>query len=234
MKTIVVGLDDYEITIDELKALSPKKITYRFFFKSVKIKPLIPLEPHERSAAIAEYLKKSVISAKKRFNFDTFKPNGSKKPWAVDAVSDTKTFLALIKSRNIESVFVKEIGGLRKCRKPGTKPSLYSVRAKVAIQVEGQTSGLQTVEDRIITVMAKSFDDAEKKLTKEWKDYAEPYLNTSGELVRWHLEEVVDVYDVSEDEIDPDGTEVYSSFSKRRMKPEYEWHPNRKDYEHRA
>ena len=227
MKTIVLGLDDYKITIDELKALNPKKITYRFFFKSIKIKPLIPLQPHERSAAIAEYLRQSVISTKKRFNFDIFKPDGRKKPWAVDAVSDTKTILALTKSRNIESVFIKKISGLRKFRKPGSKPSLYSVHAKVVIQVEGQTSGLQTVEDRIVTVMAKSFDDAEKKLTKEWKEYAEPYLNTRGELVRWQLEEVVDVYDVSEDEINPGGTEVYSSFSKRRMKPEYEWYPNR-------
>ncbi len=232
MKTFVLGLDKYGITLDELKARNPEKITYCFYFKSIDIKPLIPLEPHERSAAIAEYLKESIAFMKRRFNFHTFKPKDKKKPWGVDAISDTKTFISVTKSRRIGSVFVNRISGMKKHPKPKPKLSLYSVRARVVIQVEGQTSGLQTVEDRFVTVMARSFDDAEKRLLRDGMLSGEPYLNIDGELVRWQLEEIVDVYDVSEDELDPIGTEVYSSFSKRRMKPEYEWHPDTKNFKY--
>jgi hypothetical protein len=103
----------------------------------------------------------------------------------------------------------------------------------VALQVEGQTSGLQEVEDRFVLVKARSFKDAEERLRPEWERYAQPYINLEGELVRWQLEEVVDVYDVMEDTIDSEGTEVYSSFSFRRMKPEYEWHPSSRRRAHR-
>jgi hypothetical protein len=103
--------------------------------------------------------------------------------------------------------------------------SFYAVRARVAIQIEGETEGFQTIEDRIVLVRARSFEDAEERLASEWESYGEPFLNSRGERVRWHLEEVVDVYDLLTNKIDPKGTEVYSRLSRRKMKPEFEWHP---------
>jgi hypothetical protein len=145
------------------------------------------------------------------------------------AASDVNTFLRLVKSRLVEAIFLQQVSGLRRRKKRiEKKPSLYAVRARVAVQVEGQKTGMQTVEDRIILVMARSPDEAEKQLSREWNNYATPCINMRGALVRWHLEKITDVYDTLEETIDPAGTEVYSSLSRRRMKPAYEWHPNRK------
>jgi hypothetical protein len=87
----------------------------------------------------------------------------------------------------------------------------------VAVTIEGQVRGLQTVEDRFVLVRASSFEDAEARLASEWRAYATPYLNSDGNIVRWLLDEIIDVYDVPDDEIRPQGTEVYSKLSARRL-----------------
>jgi hypothetical protein len=87
---------------------------------------------------------------------------------------------------------------------------------------------MQGVEDRFVLVRAASFDDAERRLRKEWREYAEPYLNTDGHLVRWQLEAVTDVYSTLEDELDPAGTEVYSKRTRRRVGPKAVWRPSAK------
>jgi hypothetical protein len=48
-------------------------------------------------------------------------------------------------------------------------------------------------------------------------------------MVSWQLDHVVDVYQTSEEEIDPAGTEVYSKLSKRRMRQKYIWRPGKND-----
>jgi len=82
---------------------------------------------------------------------------------------------------------------------------------------------MQTTEDRFILVRASSAEDAKKRLKRQWRDYANPYLNSKGQMVSWSLEKVTDVYDIGETEINPTGTEVYSKLGKRRMRPEYVW-----------
>jgi len=61
-------------------------------------------------------------------------------------------------------------------------------------------------------------EDAKRRLARNWCEYAAPYLNSEGELVRWQLVEVLDVYRLLEDEIDPNGTEMYSRIRPRRTK----------------
>jgi hypothetical protein len=91
------------------------------------------------------------------------------------------------------------------------------VRARVAVTIEGQVRGLQTIEDRFLLVRASSSEDAVARLASEWRAYSRPYLNRDGRIVRWLLDEIIDVYDVPDDEIRPEGTEVYSKLSARRL-----------------
>jgi hypothetical protein len=84
---------------------------------------------------------------------------------------------------------------------------------------------MQKTEDRFILVRASSVKEAKKRLTRRWREYATPYLNSNGQMVSWSLEKVIDVYDTGETEIDPAGTEVYSKLGHRRMRPEYVLHP---------
>jgi hypothetical protein len=74
-------------------------------------------------------------------------------------------------------------------------------------------------------VKAVTEEDAKRRLMQRWREYAEPYLNLRGELVRWKLVEVLDVYELCESEIDPAGTEVYSRIRPKTMKASYVWKP---------
>jgi len=81
------------------------------------------------------------------------------------------------------------------------------------------------VEDRLVLVRAKSEREAEARLSRKWRAYSKPYLNPYGELVRWKLTEIRDVYELFDDEIDPSGTEVYSRIRTRRMRRGDRWMP---------
>ena len=49
-------------------------------------------------------------------------------------------------------------------------------RDGVAIQVEGQVRGMQSIEERFVLVRANSSDQAERRLAPVWKKYAKPYV----------------------------------------------------------
>lgn len=120
----------------------------------------------------------------------------------------------------VSSVHVVAITGMRKRRQPREARDWYCVRGLVAIIVEGQVGGMQTTEDRFLLVRAQSFEDAEHRLKNEWRDYAEPYLNSSGHMVSWSLDRVVDVYHLFDTDLDPSGVEVYSKLGTRRLRPD--------------
>jgi len=128
----------------------------------------------------------------------------------------------------VQSVALLEVPGRLRRRAVRSTP-WFCVRARVAIQVEGEERGLQTVEDRFMLVRAASAKDAERRLLPRWREYAKPYLNSKGQCVRWKCEEVTDVYEaVLEDEENPDMAEVYSRLSSRRMRPEFVWRSDQK------
>lgn len=102
----------------------------------------------------------------------------------------------------------------------------FAVRARFAIQIESQTKGMQTYEERIILIKSKTEDKAKKQLLKEFNNYGKPYLNSDGYMVRWQFEKFIDIYWVFDDEINKQGkqgAEVFSVLKNRRMKPEYQW-----------
>lgn len=134
----------------------------------------------------------------------------------------------LLELRQLENVTIEKIGRrMRKRRRRRAEPRWFAVRAIFAIQVEDQTSGLQDYEERINLVKAHSFDDAVRRLRKEFRLYATPYLNLQGEMVRWQFESVLDVYDTGEEEISASGTEVFSTIRRRRIRADRVWRPRR-------
>ena len=136
-----------------------------------------------------------------------------------------RKILALTGAAGVASIYVTEIAGHRRRRLPKVRLEWYCVRAFVVIRVERAKSGMQNTEDRFMLVRASSFEDAKKRLKQQWHEYARPYLNSEGQMVSWHLDRVVDVYQTSETDIDPSGTEVYSKLGHRRMRPQYVWRP---------
>ena len=120
--------------------------------------------------------------------------------------------------------FDTQVSGIQK-RRPRRREEWYSVLVSFAIQVEGQKKGLQAVEDRVILVRASSETDARRNVRPYLTREEEPYLDELGRLTRWKLLDIVAITNTHYDKLDQDGADVFSSFRQRRMRPEFEWHP---------
>ncbi len=123
-------------------------------------------------------------------------------------------------------VHIAKVSGLRR-RRPQRVGGWFCVWGRVAIQIEGKRRGMIDVEDRLVLVKARNEKQAKARLSSEWRAYSEPYLNHRGEMVRWKLTEVQDVYELFDGEINPKGTEVYSRLDQRRMRAADAWMPAR-------
>ena len=221
----IYGLHLYGLTPSTLARLGATPVRIEVMLDTYRITPALRrLRPEQRG----EFLK--ARAAKMRRAVERKWPFGKVAFDNRDAVLSRMT--TTVRAKDVATiaalpgrsfVTVERIQGRR--RKPYRRGALeyYCVRAKVAIQIEGQTRGTQEWEDRFVLVRATGHKDAIRRLRKEWVRYAEPGINRDNQLFRYQLEKVVDVYYTCEQTIDPNGSEVFSVFHERRMKPEYVW-----------
>jgi hypothetical protein len=224
MPATLHGLDRYNLDLTDLKALGDRQVEISAALRGIPYEPLFPLLPAERNRRLKEHLETALERLRARWPGGPIRPRSEDLPWNFDTVVPARKLPRIVRFRELNYVFVNRIQGLRK--RPERKPlQWYAVRARIVIQVEDQTRGMQSVEDRIVLVQARSSEDAERRLQPEWEKYAEPYLNPNGEMVRWQFKEVVDVYEIGTLDLDPKGTEVYSRLTQRRVRPETVWRP---------
>jgi len=221
----VMRLDDYGLTLKELLALKDRLIKIRAHICYADRKPLFQYPPDVRKRKLRDIENELFNKLMEIWPSKDFEIIGTKsKPSGLSGKIKAEDLKKVLNKKIVEHIWIEEIDGLNKQKLP--KEELwFAVKANFVIQIEGQCRGYQDIEERIVIVRAYDCNDAKKRLLKNFKDYDEPYLNKYGEMVRWHFDEVVDVYEMNEDTIDPKGTEVYSQFKRRRLIPEYEWHP---------
>jgi hypothetical protein len=126
----------------------------------------------------------------------------------------------------VASIQVKKTNGERIKRRTVSKPKrrYYCVKMTVAIQVEGRVRGMQGIEERYVLFKACTENEAVAKAKEAALAYAKPYLNSTGELVRWKVESFGDVYEVVPDNPrDFDGAEVFSILKNRKLTPNRAW-----------
>jgi len=225
------NLEDFGLTISQFLKIK-KKVSVKINLRYPKYDKFYVYSPVDRRKKINEVLKKEYDSLVKILPNIKFKKNVIKKGIRSIEIELLASSVKLFENRKfIESIWIDKIQGLRKKKKKREK-LWYAVRANFSIQIEGFKGGLQQYEDRIIVVKAYNHEDAEKVAEKEFKEYCDnPYLNTDLRMVRWHYEKITDVYEmlsVYKDKFNQSGTEVYSKFRMRKLKPEYEWHPIKK------
>ena len=221
----VMRLDDYGLTLKELLALKDRLIKIKAHICYADRKPLFQYPPDIRKRKLGDIENEVFNKLIEIWPTTDFEIIGTKsKPSGISGKIKAEDLKKLLNKKLVEHIWIEEIDGYKKLS--FQKEELwFAVKANFAIQIEGQCRGYQDIEERIMIVKAYDCTDAKKRVLKNFKGYGEPYLNKYGEMVRWHFDEVVDVYEMNEDSIDPKGTEVYSQFKRRRMKPEYEWHP---------
>ena len=83
------------------------------------------------------------------------------------------------------------------------KTSLYNLD-------ETKIDYIDQFEERIFLIKAKSLDDADKKSKKYALEYEDTYINPYGEIVKTRLYEILDIYELFEDNR-KNNIEVYSN-----------------------
>jgi len=220
----VYRLELYGLTLAGLTRLGARKVRATVQLSGKTARALRALPPSERQRAIRETLVRQLKQLARAVPEATLAPRNRRQPRTIDATLPARTVAALAAAPSVAYVFVNSIEGRVAFRE---KPTLrwHCVWGIVVIQVEGQTSGMATIEDRLVAVHAYDPEDAKRRLAPMWRAYAEPYLNPDGELVRWQLLGIQDVYETYDAAIDPRGIEIYSRLRRVRMKPEYRWSP---------
>jgi hypothetical protein len=147
---------------------------------------------------------------------------GANASYTIDVAARADQAGKLAGRREVTAVNVDFIEGRRPLNPPPSR-AWFCVWAIIAVQIEGHRKGAVTVEDRLVLVKAFSAKEAASRVRRTTKRETQPYLNLDGELVRWQLVSVKDVFELFDDVIDPDGTEVYSKLRRIPMRPELAW-----------
>jgi hypothetical protein len=228
----IFRLDEFGLNVGQLTSLGSAKIKLHGNLRHIDEKTLFKLKPSQRIEKIKRHYELLLSRVKKKWSDGPLDIAYTRRqPRGFSASVEARRVSRLLRMPEIDNIWLDEIPG-RKRVSAKPKERWFSVKARFAIKVEGQTTGRQSYEDRIVMVKAISFEDAEKKLQPGFKQYGTPYLNPYGYMVRWTFERVLDVYEMGDEKIDPQGVEVFSSLAERRMKPEYAWKSKRKEQFH--
>ena len=233
---LITGLERFRLTQASFRRLGNREVLAYVYLGTYDVTSGVQRLPTaKRFAYMAARVDQWIEKLHRRYPRLRFQMEGGKAakrgvrqwsqlPTTLRVKTTARDVLSLAAATGVSSIHVTRIAGRRRgLLKP--KLAWYCVRAFVVIRVERATSGLQNTEERFVLVRAASFEDAKKRLKRQWREYAARYLNSNGQMVSWSLEKVIDVYDTGETEIDPAGTEVYSKLGHRRMRPEYIWRP---------
>jgi hypothetical protein len=186
--------------------------------------------PAERKNRIAAQLRAKYQALKAALPPGPFEKLGSHyRPAGIRRRLPVRQLPALLGLTAVEGIWVEEIVGLVP-RPPAAEPKCWSIKARFAVQMEQQTTGLQLVEERILLIAAPDEEEARRRLRPTFAGYAQPYLNSAGYLVRWQFEAFLDAYEVAAgplaELLGPEGLEVFSQTSRRQLMPARAWHPD--------
>ena len=231
-KPLIFWLDEFGLSLGQLTSLGSAKIKLHVHLRHINEKTLFNFKPSQRIEKMKRHYELLLSRVKKKWSDGPLDVDYTKRqPRGFSAFVEARRISRLLQLPEISSIWLDEIPGRKRV---SAKPEerWFSVKARFAIQVEGQRTGMQSYEDRIVMVRATSIQDAENKLQPEFEQYGTPYLNPHGYMVRWKFERVLDVYEVGDEKIDPRGVEVFSLLAQRRMKPKYMWKAKHKDQVH--
>jgi hypothetical protein len=217
----------YGLGKKEVERLGNRPVKVRVSLYPRSVEWLFPLKPRQRRRALKKWHRCTFERITTALPFENAQLRTDHLVSYLEGELPGKYLLDLAAQPGLSMTFMIE--GFRRKKLKSPKRRWYAVRARFAIQVERQTKGRQSYEDRIVLVRAKSFKHAMKRFRKSVKteNYSAPYLNSRGRMVRWHLERIIYVYETDLKHVSSDDTEVYSHIKTRKMKPKYEWHPRR-------
>jgi hypothetical protein len=187
----------------------------------------LQFKPKERIKKIDEYLAGNLARLVKLNLFDDYVIEGTKKRPIGIKTKVKLSLLTKLSKLDFVNVRIISIDNATKVKKEvAPVDSFFCVRMTVAIEVENLKTKIQDFEQRFVMIKAESFEDAYSKIEKNKDDYATPYLNSDGRLVRWRIESFDDCFAIGA--IEPadlnnaEGIEVYSKLKTRKRKTSWD------------
>lgn len=224
----IANLEAWGLTESELGELA-NEVVVRFTLAYPGYEAVVAYPPGERRRKLAALLRAKYQALKAALPPGPFEKLGTHyRPVGIRRRLSARQLPALLAQPAVEGVWLEKIEGLAPLAR-AAEPTCWSIKARFAVQVEHETTGLQLVEERILLVAALHEEDARQKLLLTFARYAEPYLNAAGLLVRWQFEEFLDAYEVEAGPLaallSAEGLEVFSTTSHRRLTPAQAWQP---------
>ncbi|MDO7886343.1 DUF4288 domain-containing protein [Hymenobacter cheonanensis] len=222
------NLQAWGLTERELSRLANQAVV-RFTLAYPDSQTVLAYPPAERRRQISARLRAKYQALKAALPPGPFEKLGSHhRPAGMRRRLPVEQLPALLALAAVEGIWVEEIEGLAP-RASATEPKCWSIKARFAVQIEHATTGRQLVEERILLIAARNEEEARQKLRPTFVRYAEPYLNSDGQLVRWQFEAFLDAYEVEAGPLAgllaAEGLEVFSETKSRRLKSEFAWLP---------
>ncbi|MFA6246473.1 MAG: DUF4288 domain-containing protein [Mucilaginibacter sp.] len=183
----------------------------------------LQLKPKERVRKIDEYLKANLDKLISFKLFDNYTTIGTKRRPTSVKTKVMLHVLSKLSELDFINVRIDAIDGATPVEKNiAPVAGFFCVRMTIAIEIENLKTKKQDIEQRFVMLKAESFEDAYAKIERNKDDYATPYLNPDGRLVRWRVESFDDCFDIGTIELadfnNPEGIEVYSKLKTRKRK----------------
>lgn len=224
----IANLETWGLTESELGGLA-NEVVVRFTLAYPGYAAVVAYPPGERRRKLAALLRAKYQALKAALPPGPFEKLGTHyRPVGIRRRLPAQQLPTLLARPGVEDIWIEEIEGLAPLVRPA-EPTCWSIKARFAVQVEHETTGLQLVEERILLVAALDEEDARQRLLPTFASYAEPYLGAGGRLVRWQFEAFLDAYEVEAGPLaallSAEGLEVFSAISRRRLTPARAWQP---------
>ncbi len=231
MSPFLLGLEKFGLTLQKLKNISqPIKVTLTF--QDPKAIHYQNFSLPERKEKLENFFLKTIKKFLKQYNitaYDTLDTSTTSlailKTW-----TDAKTLEQWTKDPSLHHILIEKIEGKKLIKSSPNKTasqtkSWYTVKALLVLQIENQTTGTQTTEERYFLVKARSVTEARQKAVQACRSSEEPYFNHQLLLLRWKLIKITDVYELYPSD-NPEKiplVETYSSLKIKKITPLTSW-----------
>jgi len=231
------GLEAFGLTVEQLIELGSRPVTFEIriavppdvYPSKARLRRLLRESPERRRALVHAWRVKEYDRLRGEVRFPTCSYEGLEfngDPVGMVVTAPAATIPMLVQLKHAESVEVRGIPGRRAQRPRRQREGLYAVKARFVTQVEGQSTGLQEIEDRIVVVVASSRARAERQVGRVCAADQGVILLTSGHFRRRVFEGVLEVCEAPDAEFNPAGTEVYCEYKRRRLAGRGAWRPS--------
>lgn len=227
MKPVKSNLKDWVFT-KEMKS-SERKLEISIYLRYPETEEVASVELKERKKYRDKFLKCQFNDLLEKVKQPVYTLIGSNRsPRGIKMEITLNKLTTIVKLSCVQNVFIKKIQNATK-KKVTQALEFFCVKMTVAIQIEGITAGMQTYEERYVIVKARDVEDAYRRVAKQEKSYATPYLNSDCRLVRWKIESYDDCFSTGITDTNSfnehAGNEVFSVLKSRKLNKDRVWNP---------